>query len=348
MSSEKRSGYGVYRGRERSRSQIAQWWTVGCVLLVLGGQALASDLTGAIVGQISQTRYAGYLKDLQNYPTRYYSAPGNADAVDYLDDAFSSTGLPVYRDPFTYAGDTYHNVVATLAGTTHPEEVYIVGAHLDSYSNQPTTNAPGADDNASGVAAMLEMAKVLSRYRFESTIKFIGFNVEEQGLIGSKAYADEAIADKEKVLGMLNFDMIAYPGSSSPKSVYLAGDSALVDALGANAAAYTTLTTVKNYSNVYGSDHYYFHSSLFAGSSSAFAIESLPLNNPNYHKTTDTWAYLDFAYASDITRMGVATIAGLAGVISAIPEPSTLFLTFFGGITVLVGVRVRQRKQELV
>jgi Zn-dependent M28 family amino/carboxypeptidase len=348
MASEKRTGYGVPHDRVRARAQIARWWSIGCVLFVLGTQALASGLTDAIVGQISQARYTAYLSDLQSFPSRYYTTAGNAGATDYIDNTFSSSGLTVYRDPFAFAGGTYYNVVATLTGTTHPENVYIVGAHLDSTSDQPTTHAPGADDNASGVAAVLEMAKVLSGYRFDSTIKFIGFNAEEQGLIGSKAYADEAMAAGEKVLGMLNFDMIAYPGSGSTRSVYLAGDSWLVNMLADNATAYTSLSTEKNYSNLYGSDHYYFHSSYFNGSSSAFAIESLPLNNPNYHKTTDTSAYLDFAYASDMTRMGVATIADLAGVISAVPEPSALMLAFFGGMMVLVVVRVRQRKSEML
>ena len=311
-----------------------------CLLLLPVKSLFASPIDG-IVGKISQADYTGYVEDLEDFQTRYYNTQGNLDALEYIQNAFLGFGLNVSYDPFTYNGSTYNNVVATLPGKTHPEQVYIVGAHMDSISDRddPTNmNAPGADDNASGMAAVLEMAKVMVGYAFDATIKFFGFNLEEQGLRGSQAYAAKAKASGEQVLGMLNFDMIAYPGNSGAKNVFLAGDPNLVNAMEGNRLKYTNLTTTLNYSNLYGSDHYYFHSSFFPGSSSAFAIEaapsSIPSHNPNYHQTTDTTAYLDFAYATDITRMGVATLAGLAGVI---PEPSTLFCFLLGGLLLMVG-----------
>jgi hypothetical protein len=322
---------------------IRRLFAVLFFLAVIVTNASASLLTDSIVGQISQTEYTSYVTRLQNYPTRYYNTAGNASALGYIRDEFLGYGLSVAYDPFTYGGTTYNNVVATLPGKTNPQNVYIVGAHMDSTSNLAATNAPGADDNASGMAAVLEMAKVLSSYLFDSTIKFIGFNVEEQGLIGSKAYVDDAKASGEHVLGMLNFDMIAYSGGSN--SVYLAGNTGLVDALFGNAGKYTGLAPSRNYTNQYGSDHYYFHSSNFPGSTSAFAIEALPVNNSNYHKTTDTTSYLDFAYASDITRMGVATIADLAGVTAAVPEPSTYILAFVAGMTVWGAVVIRRKSR---
>ena len=316
------------------------------MLLLPVRSSFASPIDG-IVGKISQADYTGYVQDLQDFQTRYYNTQGNLDALKYIRDTFFGFGLNVGYDSFKYNDITYNNVVATLPGKTHPEQVYIVGAHMDSttFSN-PTASAPGADDNASGMAAVLEMAKVMVGYAFDATIKFFGFNLEEQGLRGSQAYAAKAKASGEQVLGMLNFDMIAYPGNSGAKNVFLAGDPNLVNAMEGNRLKYTNLTTTLNYSNLYGSDHYYFHSSFFPGSSSAFAIEtapsSIPSHNPNYHQTTDTTAYLDFAYATDITRMGVATLAGLAGVI---PEPSTLFCFLLGGLLLMVASHGKKPQQ---
>ncbi len=314
------------------------------LLIFLPVRSLLATPIDGMVGKISQTDYANYVQQLQNFGTRYYNTQGNVNALTYIYDAFIGFGLDVGYDAFSYNGNSYNNVVATLPGKNHPEQVYIVGAHMDSTSTAPTTNAPGADDNASGMATVLEMAKVMVGYAFDATIKFFGFNAEEQGLIGSKAYADKAKSNGEQVLGMLNFDMIAYPGSGGGKNVFLAGNSGLVDAMANNALKYTDLTTTLNYNNLYGSDHYYFHSSYFNGSTSAFAIEaapaSIPSHNPNYHKTADTVDYLDFSYASNVTRMGVATLAGLANVI---PEPSSLLCFLSGGLLIIfVHTRTKQ------
>lgn len=312
-----------------------------CLIFIVTSNSVGASPIDAIVGRVSQTDYSTYVQDLQNFNTRYLTSQGNVDALTYIYNAFVGFGLTTAYDNFTYNNGSYNNIVATLPGKTHPENVYIVGAHMDSTSNDAANKAPGADDNASGMAAVLEMAKILVGNAFDATIKFFGFNAEEQGLVGSKAYADKAIANHENVLGMLNFDMIAYPVSGTPKGVFLGGDAGLVDALAANALKYTSsLKPSLNYANYYGSDHFYFHSTRFSGSSSAFAIEAYPVNNPNYHQKTDTTAYLDFAYATDITRMGLATVAGLAGVV---PEPPD-FLCFLIGMIALIHRVVLSRK----
>jgi len=108
-------------------------------------------------------------------------------------------------------GASYRNVVGEITGTRHPEKVVIVGPHLDSQSGADSaTLAPGADDNASGVAAALYMAKVFRDQRFDCTIRFVFFDGEEVGHVGSFAYADKARAAREKIVAMLAPDMIAY------------------------------------------------------------------------------------------------------------------------------------------
>ena len=96
------------------------------------------------------------------------------------------------------------------AGNDLPDQEYIVGAHYDSVSN------PGADDNASGVALVLEAARILSQYDSAYTIRFIAFDREEQGLHGSSAYASAHAGDN--ILGMVNLDMIAYNPDGANKN----------------------------------------------------------------------------------------------------------------------------------
>lgn len=129
---------------------------------------------------------------------------GNQEARLYLQESFASMGLSVSTQ------GSYLNVVGELAGTKTPENVYIIGAHYDHLEG----DRPGGDDNASGTAGVLEAARVLSQYRFESTIRFIGFNAEEDGLLGSRDYVENhVIPGGENVFGMISMDLILRPGS---------------------------------------------------------------------------------------------------------------------------------------
>ncbi len=129
---------------------------------------------------------------------------GNQEARVYLQDKFTAMGLSVSVQ------GRYLNVVGELTGTTTPGNIYVVGGHYDHLEG----DRPGGDDNASGTAGVLEAARVLSQYRFESTIRFIAFNAEEDGLFGSKDYVDNhVIPGGENIVGMINMDMILRPGS---------------------------------------------------------------------------------------------------------------------------------------
>ena len=120
--------------------------------------------------------------------------------------------------PFT----TAPNILALKIGKTHPEEFVICGAHYDSYTkgegnfNPDTLVAPGADDNASGVAGILTTARILSNYEFERSIIFASWNAEEFGLCGSNAYAKDCRRDSLDIVAYFNLDMTGYlnPGDN--------------------------------------------------------------------------------------------------------------------------------------
>ena len=286
------------------------------IVPVFFSQTAGASLLDIIAKEISITGYRSYVEDLESFGTRYYNTSGNTAAQDYISRELSSFGLEVALEDFSYYG-TQYNVVATLPGTITPEEVYIVGAHYDSTSNNPQISAPGADDNASGVAAVLEMARVLAKYVFRSTIKFILFDAEEKGMKGSWAYADDAFNRGEDIRAMINFDMIAYTGGNPNEDVEVYGETWLRDIMIESIATYTTLFYEAHAPLSYGSDHVPFSSTNYPGSSSLLIIENSAEeiwggSNPYYHKTTDTSDHLDWGFASAITVAGAATLAVLA------------------------------------
>ncbi len=206
---------------------------------------------------------------------------------------------------------SWKNVVATKNAESS-EQVIICG-HFDCTSNDPYNRAPGADDNASGTAAVLEAARVLSGYNFNRVIKFACFSGEEQGLFGSGEYATDAKFSGADIYGVLNFDMIGYV-DSPPEDIDLIGDydsEWLVDFTIECADAYTpSLPTLKviNPNETY-SDHASFWR---AGYSALCGIEDNNVSYPYYHTVGDTIGNLSQQFASDVVRLAVAAIAELA------------------------------------
>jgi hypothetical protein len=103
------------------------------------------------------------------------------------------------------------NVVATLKGTSDPGRVYVISGHYDSMCSSPTDakcDAPGANDDASGASVSLELARVMSKHKFDATIIFMTVAGEEQGLLGSTYFVEQAKADGMNIEGMLNNDIV--------------------------------------------------------------------------------------------------------------------------------------------
>ncbi len=168
-------------------------------------------LVSQIVADVSLTEYVARWQILDDFETRYYNRDGNEQAAIWMHDEFIALGLQAEYHEYNHSG-TRKNVIGTHPGLVHPEKVVYITGHFDSIS-EDYDHAPGADDNASGTTAFLEAARVLSQYQFEYTIKFAGFNSEEEGLIGSAAYVSYIAGQGEDVVGCYNFDMIAYRGT---------------------------------------------------------------------------------------------------------------------------------------
>jgi len=206
--------------------------------------------------------------------------------------------------------DTWKNVVATLEGTTSPSRVYIVCAHYDSFSDRPMICAPGADDNASGTSLVLEAAKILKEYAFESTIRFICFSGEETGLMGSKNYADNAYLCGEQIEAVLNFDMIGW-GTPTVSVIGNTSSSWLVDHCVAVGDSFVRdlpiAATIDD--TWWRGDHWHFWQKGFDG---YMGTELDGFDNRAYHTMHDVVDRLDVHFVGNVTRLAVASLASLA------------------------------------
>ncbi|QRN98126.1 M20/M25/M40 family metallo-hydrolase [Archangium violaceum] len=221
------------------------------------------------------------------------------------------------------------NVVAEKRGTRSPHEVVLVGAHYDALH-------AGADDNATGVAAVLELARVLSTRSFDRTVRFVGFDLEELGSVGSTRYVADLARDEHIVVALV-LDSIGYrstsPGSQRsvpPLSFPTTGDFIL--ALANSPASQqldelwqlhqrmdlTRMMTLGAPGNGNGpltgdllrSDHAPFW---LDGTPALLLNDSTDLRSPHYHQRTDTPETLDPAFFSDVVRLSAVSLAYWAG-----------------------------------
>ena len=140
-----------------------------------------------------------------------------AGVEDYIEREFRSFGLSVESDSFVYWGKSYRNVIAR-AGAERGAPLTILGAHFDSVEG-----SPGADDNASGVAVLLEAARILSGLRLRSQVAFCAFNLEELNMVGSTHFAKRLKSQGAKVGAMVSLEMVGYTDSRSGSQKYPAG-----------------------------------------------------------------------------------------------------------------------------
>lgn len=280
-----------------------------------------------LISQVNPLNITSTTQHLEDYGTRNAYQPQSVTAQNWIKDKFLSYGLSVEVMDFSMPGGAASdNVIATLPGTKYPDEFVICGAHYDSYSSGST--APGADDNASGTAGMLEIARIMSNYSFDRTIVFCAFSGEEYGLYGSAAYALRAKNQGMNILGYFNLDMIGYlkPGNTTIKSTLIYPQSAepLAQFYTEVCATYLPSFVVSPGSLSGGdSDHTSFNNNGFMG---IFPFEAVPDYSPFIHTTNDRVgpSYNNAAQAAIFTQ---ATLASLAVMANRLNPPQNLVAT---------------------
>ncbi len=270
------------------------------------------EITALLTEELDAARWFTAIQDLAGF-NRQTGSTGNLEARDWLVEEFGALGLTVTTPSFMVSGNTTYNVVGTITGTTHPDDWYIVGGHFDSIPS--TDPAPGAEDNASGCAGVLEMARVLTTRTLDSTVIFICFSGEEQGLWGSKDHAQDLVDDGDgsKLKAMLNMDMIGYTGDSE-LDLLLEGSSDflfLINDFADAAALYAPELVIRTTTVYFGSDHVpYLDRDLPA----ILTIEDDWDSYPDYHQHTDIPANISLPMGEGILKTNIATIASYIGL----------------------------------
>jgi len=268
-----------------------------------------------LVSYVSSSRWFSDVQTLASF-NRYTRGSGIATAQQWIISQLSSlANVNVTTQSFSSGATSGVNIIGTIKGTTTPDNWVIIGAHYDSTSQSPTTAAPGAEDDGSGTAAVLEIARVFSTYPPPSTVLLILYSGEEQGLLGSAAHAQSLVAggDSSKLKLMHDMDMIAYQSNPSAQpQVILETTSAHVSLFPYyrnSATSFTTLGTFES-TNAFGSDH---ESYLRRGMPALLTIDKDWDIYPSYHRTTDTPEKLNQNLGFQIVKLGVGAAAQALG-----------------------------------
>ncbi len=259
-----------------------------------------------MLAEVNESELATTIADLQSFETRVVGTGGNREAAAYLYDRLNDTpGLEV-----SYQGGDLRNIIATLPGTDPAsDDVVVVGAHYDSTSSDPE-DAPGATDNGAGVAIVLELARIMSQYRFNDTVVFALWNAEETDRSGSRSYADHAAEENVSIPLYLNFDSAAY----DPEGRFILDimhdeyGSPVADRMIRHNALYgINLTLTENVHNC-TSDHIPFRDQGYV------AVMTHAETHGPAHTPEDTADKVSLPYAKRNAELGMSVLAAVAGV----------------------------------
>jgi hypothetical protein len=249
----------------------------------------------------------GYLEGLTSFGPRLTGTEECDQAAHYIYDTFNDMGIPVRYHNYTDDTVSGSNIEATLYGSD-TTNIFIICGHYDTVSA-----GPGADDDGSGVAAVLAAAEIMRDYEFSHTVRFVAFSGEEQGLIGSRHYAEDAFNANDTIVAVLNADMIGFALSASDGSmgkIYRNTASEwIVDYTEEINQLYSEYIGIELFpqGESSGSDHWYFWE---YGYDAIFYAE---YNfNDYYHSAEDTIANMNITYLTHYTRLILATLAEMA------------------------------------
>ncbi|MGU7773484.1 M28 family metallopeptidase [Burkholderia sp. MR1-5-21] len=281
------------------------------------------------IQQLQASNIVGTITSLSGFTNRYYTTSHGVAASDWLalqwkQLAGSRTDIRV--EQFTHAGWPQKSVILTIRGSDPSAGTVVLGGHIDSTVGRTSENtrAPGADDDASGIASLTEALRVLlaNGYRPKRTIQFVGYSAEEAGLLGSKAIAKQFRAQNANVVGVLQLDMTNYKGDT--KDIYLITDYT-------NAAQNTYLTNLaKTYlpelavgTSQCGyacSDHASWNAQ---GYPASFPFEADQNDSPYIHTVNDTLENSDrqASHALKFGKLALAYAVDLGGDGAAIAKP---------------------------
>ena len=270
--------------------------------------AFNNEVIVEILTQIDESIILGYLENITAFGPRVTESPECTAAGNYIYNEFLNLGIEARIDDWSYDGYSDRNIEGTLEGINESnDEIFIICAHYDS-----VPGSPGADDDGSGTAAVLAAANILSQYQFNFTIRFVAFSGEEQGLLGSHEYVEEADANGDNIIAALNADMIGFAiteNDGKKIKIYENENSEWI-------TDFTILVCEEYYDYIeldiipsgftWSSDHYSFWE---FGYDAVFYHEYH--FNEYYHSPEDIIENMNITYSKKSTRLIIATLVEL-------------------------------------
>lgn len=259
----------------------------------------ASPLIKDFISRIDVPSIKSDVETLANYKTRLVGSADNQKATAQIKGIFAELGYVVSE--YCYRPGSC-SIVADKAGDGSSNDVIMIMGHLDSVGK----NFAGADDNASGAAVLMEVARVLKDYGNKKIIRFFATNGEESGLNGAKHYAGvlEDSGEIKRISLAINMDMVGY---NSNGIVELETDSQYEELANWFAGLATTYTNLKSKITLgaWGSDHVPF---IKGGVPTLLTIEDWSTKTPCYHQECDKPSTLNYEYAGEIAKLNLAAI----------------------------------------
>ena len=267
-----------------------------------------------IIDRVDPDSVLNIVQRLQDFRTRYSTHDSCFAAANYIANKFNEYGCDSTFFQYHTSGHA-PNVIGVKRGINYPDSIYaVVCGHFDATSYAAPEIAPGADDNASGTAGVIEAARVMKDYLFEYSVRYIAFSGEEFGLYGSEYYASLAYSQGDSIPGVFNADMIGYV-DALPESLEVVAKISnppcepLADFFIACADTYTTLLTRKQMTNSWiPSDNQSF---LDNGYVALCNIEDYMPVNPHYHSPSDTIGagYNNNDFCTEVIKAQVAALS---------------------------------------
>jgi hypothetical protein len=286
-----------------------------------------ADMIYSVLDQVNSTKLKKWIDTLSSYQTRHTKSEYIENVAYWIKNEFQSICKGrVYFHTFTQIdqGISYNlkNIICNQEGSTSydNDHLILISAHYDSREqdiNKTNARAPGADDNASGVAAVLELARVLSKVGLKNNIQFVLFSGEEQGQWGSTAYVKHLQTNNTKPDLVMNLDMIGYPalGLSNVIIEYDLGNKITANDVYSKKVGHFIGQIALEYTTLEASLRTLGKTDLIPFEATGKTVIGLHDGgselNPNYHSISDTSSTLDIEYLTSVTKLALATILNL-------------------------------------
>ena len=286
------------------------------------------------IAEVNAENLKTYLKNLEGLRHGWENYNILVQKAVYLEDTFRSFGLPVERQEVSFHGRAYHNIIASIPGDDKEKNPILLGAHYDAASG-----SPGADDNASGVAVLLEAARILCKYQLETTIQFAAFTLEEPQphtihfLIGSDHFARQAKKSGKNYESVIILESVGYTddideSQSAPLAVRASvpgkgnflgiianrKSRQIMDLFTAVAGEHVPELLVVPYKvplsgrfipETRFSDHASFWNQNYPA---VMLTDTAMFRNPHYHTSRDRYETIDFDFMTNVTKAVVSVL----------------------------------------